>query len=29
MGSDNKDFSDKGQCEFMYTWEFFAYIFLI
>ena len=29
MGSDKKDFSDEDQWQGMYTWGFFAYIFLI
>ena len=29
MGLKNKDFSDKDQCQCMYTKEFFAYIFFI
>ena len=27
MGLENEDFSDEDQCQCMYTWEFFAYIF--
>ena len=27
IGLENEDFSDEDQCQCMYTWEFFAYIF--
>ena len=27
MGLENEDFSDEEQCQWMYTWEFFAYTF--
>ena len=29
MGLENEDFSDKDQCQCMYTSEFFTYIFFI
>ena len=27
MGLENEDFCDEDQCQSMYTWEFFAFIF--